>query len=124
MNGYPRAEMQALWELADTKERSVIATGGSVLSFDHNIPILKRLGHILFIDRYPEILSAPVRSRYVMQVNDEKPANLDTLNIESHLDLPYADVADITVGNHGDENEGIANLVSAIKGLERDAQPG
>jgi hypothetical protein len=35
------------------------------------------------------------------------------------MDLRYADIADSTVKNNGDENEGLANLVSAIKGLER-----
>jgi shikimate kinase len=65
-------ETQLLEELADTAERSVIATGGSVLSFDRNILILKRLGYILFIDRDPEILPASGRSRYVMKVNVEK----------------------------------------------------
>jgi shikimate kinase len=119
LNGYTGKETQLLMELSDTAERSVIATGGSVLSFDHNIPILKRLGYILFIDRDPEILSASGKSRYVMKVNDEEPVSLDVLNVKSHMDLKYADIADITVENNGDEDAGLANLISAIKGLER-----
>jgi shikimate kinase len=121
--GYCDKETQALMDLADKAERSVIATGGSVLSFDHNISILKRLGHILFIDRDPEILLVSGKSRYVMQVNDEAPVNLDTLTVKSHMDLNYADIADITVENHGSEDEGLANLISAIKDLERNTQP-
>jgi shikimate kinase len=122
LNGYTGKETQLLRELSDTAKRSVIATGGSVLSFAHNIPLLKRLGHILFIDRDPEILSASGKSRYFVTINDGEPVNLDTLNVKSHRDLQYADIADITVKNNGDENEGLANLISAIKGLEGNAQ--
>jgi shikimate kinase len=122
LTSYTGKETQLLKELSDTVERSVIATGGSVLSFDRNIPILKSLGHILFIDRDPKILLASNRSHYVMKVNGEEPVNLDTLNVKSHMDLQYADIADITVENNGDEDAGLANLISAIKGLERSAQ--
>jgi shikimate kinase len=122
LNGYTNRETRLLEELADTAERSVIATGGSVLSFDRNIPVLKRLGYILFIDRDPELLSASGRSRYVVKVNDEEPVSLDVLNVKSHMDLQYASIADIRVENNGDEDGGLANLISAIKGLERNAQ--
>ncbi|MDR1351881.1 MAG: hypothetical protein LBK05_01260 [Treponema sp.] len=122
LNGYSAKETQLLGKLSDTAERSVIATGGSVLSFDYNILLLKLLGHILFIDRDPEILSASGKSRYFMKINDEEPVNLNTLNVKSHMDLQYADIADITVENHGDEDEGLANLISAIKGMEGRAQ--
>ncbi|MDR1107450.1 MAG: hypothetical protein LBL19_00260 [Spirochaetaceae bacterium] len=121
LNGYAGKETQVLEELAETAERSVIATGGSVLSFEHHIPLLKRLGHIFFLDRDPEILVASDRSRYFMKVNDEEPVSLDVLTVKSHSDLPYADIADTTVKNNGDENEGLANLLAAIKGLERGA---
>jgi hypothetical protein len=36
--------------------------------------------------------------------------------------LPYADIADVTVENHGDETEGLASLILAIKNLERNAR--
>ncbi|MDR1316376.1 MAG: hypothetical protein LBK13_05835 [Spirochaetales bacterium] len=121
LNGYTREETRALWELSETARRSVIATGGSVLSCDYHIPILRSLGHIFFIDRDPEILSVSGKSRYFVKVNDEEPVNLDVMNVKSHLDLNYADIADSTVENNGDENEGLASLVSAIKDLERGA---
>jgi shikimate kinase len=119
LRGYTGKETQLLGELANKAKRSVIATGGSVLSFEHNIPILKRLGHILFIDRDPEILLASGTSRFSMKINDKEPVSLDTLNLKSHIDLQYADIADGTVENHGNEDDGLANLISAIKGLER-----
>jgi shikimate kinase len=122
LHGYTREETRVLWELSETARRSVIATGASVVSFDYNILILRRLGHIFFIDRDPQILSASSKSRYVVKINDEEPINLAAMNVKSHLDLNYADIADSTVVNNGDENEGLANLVAAIKGLERGEQ--
>jgi shikimate kinase len=118
---YGDKETQVLLELLDKAERSVIATGGSVLSLDRNIPILKRLGYIFFIDRDPEILLAVCKSRYSVKIDDEDPIDLDTLTVKSHMDLNYADTADITVENHGTEDLGLANLISKIKDLERNA---
>jgi shikimate kinase len=114
---YSGKETQLLVKLSKEATRSVIATGGSVLSLDHNIPLLKRLGHILFIDRNPELLLASGSSRFTVKIDDREPVNL---NVESHMDLQYADIADSTVENHGDEDAGLANLVSAIKALEHE----
>jgi hypothetical protein len=36
--------------------------------------------------------------------------------------LQYAGIADGTVENHGDEEDGLANLISAINSLKRNAQ--
>jgi shikimate kinase len=122
LRGYSDKETQALMKLSKKAKRSVIASGGSVLSFDHNISILKRLGYILFIDRDSELLLASGKSRYSVTINNREPVSLNSLNIKSHMDLQYADIADITVENHGDEDDGLANLISAIKSLERDAR--
>jgi shikimate kinase len=122
LNGYIHKETQALMKLSKKAKRSVIASGGSVLSFDYNIALLKRLGHILFIDRDPELLLASGKSRNSTATNNGGPLSLTSLNVKSHMDLQYADIADITVENHGDEDSGLANLISAIKSLERDAR--
>jgi shikimate kinase len=116
---YCDKETQLLIKLSRKATRSVIATGGSVLSFDHNIPLLKRLGHIFFIDRNPELLLASGSSRFTMKVDNREPVNLDILKVESHMDLNYADIADSRVENHGGEDAGLASLISAIKALKR-----
>jgi shikimate kinase len=115
-NGYCGKERELLEKLSKKAKRSVIATGASVLSFDYNIPLLKRLGHILFINRDPQILLADPGDWEVKHNNDE-PVSLNTMLVKSHLDLNYADVADSGVENNGDEDEGLANLVAAIQGL-------
>jgi shikimate kinase len=100
---------------------SVIATGGGVVAYDYTIPILKRLGYILFIDRDPEILSASGTSRYFAKSDNGKLISLDAINVTTHQGFNYSGIADITIKNDGDENEGLASLVSVIKALERGA---
>jgi shikimate kinase len=117
LNDYSDKERQVFEKLLNKAKRSVIATGGSVLSYDYNIPLLKRLGHIFFIDRDPEILLADPGDWEIKHNNDE-PVSLNTLLVKSHLDLDYAGIADTRVENNGDEDSGFANLVAAIQGLE------
>jgi hypothetical protein len=46
----------------------------------------------------------------------------DALPHQIGNDGEYADIADMTAENHGDEDGGLARLISAIKGLEGQAQ--
>ncbi|MDR1247978.1 MAG: hypothetical protein LBK63_01630 [Treponema sp.] len=114
LNGYCDKEWEVLRKLLKKAKRSVIATGGSVLSFNYNIPLLKRLGHLFFIDRDPEILLADPGDWEIKHNNDE-PVSLNTLLVKSHLDLDYAGIADTRVENHGDEDSGLVSLVAAIR---------
>jgi shikimate kinase len=120
-----RKETQLLMDLSDTAERSVIATGGSVLSLTRNIPILKRLGYIIFIDRDPEILLASEKasdiSRHFVMINGKERVSMEFMNITSHMDVRYADIADRRVENNGGEDDGLANLVSLIRVLDASA---
>jgi shikimate kinase len=117
LNGYCDKETELLEKLLHKAKRSVIATGASVLSFDYNISLLKRLGHIFFIDRDPEILLADPGDWEVKHNNDE-PVSLNTMLVKNHLDLDYAGVADSRVENNGSEDEGLVNLIAAIRGVE------
>jgi hypothetical protein len=101
----------------------VIATGASVLSFDYNIPLLKRLGHIFFIDRDSEILLADPGD-WEIKHNNDAPVSLNTMLVKSHLDLDYAGIADSRVENNGGEDEGFANLVAAIREQEEQVAEG
>jgi shikimate kinase len=115
--GYSDIEAKLFEKLSKKAKRSVIATSGDILSFDRNVPLLKRLGHIFFIDRDPEILLADPGD-WEIKHNNDAPVSLNTLLVKSHLDLDYAGIADSRVENHGDEDEGLANLVAAIRGVE------
>jgi shikimate kinase len=115
-NGYSDKEGELLEKLSKKAKRSVIATGASVLSFNYNISLLKRLGHIFFIDRDPEILLADPGD-WEIKHNNDAPVSLNTMLVKSHLDLDYAGIADSRVENNGGEDEGLANLVAAIRGI-------
>jgi shikimate kinase len=111
-------QSRVFMNLVNTASNSIISTGGSALNFDRDKAMLRDMGHIIYIDRDPEILMKNNVSRFVIEevfpANDKPPVNLATASIKSHMDLPYKDFADYTVENNGGEEEGVANLLRVI----------
>ena len=84
----------------------VIATGGGIIERPENIPLLKRNGIIVFIDRSPELLVKDDEGRPMMK------KGFDALY--TRRKPVYENTADFIVSNNSDEADGLETLETLV----------
>lgn len=105
------AETRAVRALS-ARESLIIAAGGGVIKREENIRAFRKTGTILFLDRPPKDIASDVDVSYRPLLKDG-PARLYTLYEERIA--AYRAAADITIPNHGSEDDVLALLLQMVR---------
>jgi shikimate kinase len=108
-------EQDVLLELSKKAKNSIISTSGGVVAFEDCLRILRGMGKLVYINRNPDIIIENDTSTLVWEEVGKPGRKSNTeLNVKSHMDLPYEEIADFSFVNDGDENTGLTKLLEII----------
>jgi shikimate kinase len=112
---FPEYEHDVLLTLSEKAKNSIISTSGGVIAFEDCLRILRGMGKLVYINRNPDIIIENDTSTLVWEEVGKPGRKSNTeLNVKSHMDLPYEEIADFSFVNDGDEDTGFTKLLDII----------
>lgn len=115
-SGFRKKETELLREYSEKEytKSTIFSTGGGVVTIDENIPLMKKLGKIIYIHRDIEDIANAVR------YNNDRPLLEDQERLyklwEERKDI-YRSLADAIILNEGNYRESAQRLAMMIREL-------
>ena len=120
LNGrFLTAQYEVVDELAEMAGPAIIATGAEVALMPECKALLRNMGTIIHVQRNPEITLAAIKNKkglVLHNVTDGTKVNMEeeALRLYQQEYHHYEALADLTLENHGSEDEGVSKLAALI----------
>jgi shikimate kinase len=115
--GFPAAEEAVVRKIAKKAANAIIATGAETALSKDNVEALRRTGRFIYLKRDPDRMLKQIKEKFIPDPERPEVRDGNELMVYIYRDMlpEYEKLADFTVENDGDEDEGLEKLIKIIR---------